>query len=250
MKFFVLLLTILISSVCFCQNVKDSKGKKQGNWSKVYPGSKVYEYKGQFKDDKPVGTFTYYYLSSKVKAIIKHGDGTNRSEAFFYHENGVLMSHGIYRDMKKDSVWLNFGPSGRISNTETFKNGLLNGKNVIYYVPEDPSDKSQKVSAVNIYLDGKLNGECIQYFENGTIKEKGSYVLDKKVGIWERYHPSGKKMMQERYKNGVRHGFCYAYDESGKELGKVYYFNGKKLEGKELEAKLNYFKQKGIDPNE
>jgi len=250
MKFLILFISIVLTNVVICQNVTDSKGKKQGVWSKIYPGTKVYEYKGQFKDDKPVGTFTYYYKSSKVKAVIKHGTGTNRSEAFFYHENGALMSHGIYRDMKKDSVWLNFGPSGRISNSETFKNGVLNGKNVIYYVSEEASDNSKRVSAVNYYLDGKLNGESIQYFENGSVKEKGTYTNGKKTGIWERYHANGKKMMLERYKEGIRHGWSYAYDESGKEIAKVYFYNGKKLEGKELQARMNYFKEKGINPNE
>lgn len=250
MKFLILLISIVLTNSVFGQNVTDSKGKKQGAWSKIYPGTKVYEYKGQFKDDKPVGTFTYYYKSSKVKAVIKHDAGTNRSEALFYHENGALMSHGIYRDLKKDSVWLNFGPSGRISNSETYKNGVLNGKNVIYYVSEEASDNSKRVSAVNYYLDGKLNGESIQYFENGSVKEKGTYTLDKKTGIWERYHANGKKMMLERYKNGIRHGWSFAYDESGKEIAKVYFYNGKKLEGKELQARMNYFKEKGINPND
>jgi antitoxin component YwqK of YwqJK toxin-antitoxin module len=250
MKFFILLFALLTTNICFCQNVTDSKGKKQGEWSRIYPGTKVYEYKGQFKDGRPVGTFTYFYKSTKVKAIIKHGAETNRSEAFFYHENGAIMSHGIYRDLKKDSIWLNYGPSGRISNSETFKNGILNGKNVIYYVSEEASDNSKRVSAVNYYVNGKLNGESVQYFENGSVKEKGTYTLDKKTGIWERYHASGKKMMLERFKNGIRHGWCFAYDEAGKEIAKVYYYNGKKLEGKELEARMNYFKQNGISPNE
>lgn len=250
MKFFILLFSVLVSTAFFGQNQKDSKGRKQGVWTKTYPGSKVYEYKGRFKNDKPVGTFTYFYISSKKKAIITHDSLSNRSEAYFYHENGALMSHGIYRDMKKDSIWLNYGPSGRISNYETYKNGILNGKNVIFYVSEEASDNSKRVSAVNYYVNGLLNGESTQYFENGALKEKGTYTLNKKTGIWERYHTTGKKMMLERFKNGIRHGWCYAYDESGKEIAKVYYYNGRKLEGKELEAQMNYFKQKGISPND
>ena len=44
-------------------NKVDEKGKKQGVWEKTYPRSKVLHYKGQFKDDKPVGTFQYFYSS-------------------------------------------------------------------------------------------------------------------------------------------------------------------------------------------
>jgi antitoxin component YwqK of YwqJK toxin-antitoxin module len=103
---------------------------------------------------------------------------------------------------------------------------------------------------VSNYLDGLLNGESIQYFENGTIREKGAYIQGKKNGVCEKYHASGVKMVQERFKEGVRHGWCYAYSEAGKEIGKVYYFNGQQLEGKALEKKLAELKQKGIDPNQ
>ena len=49
----IFLLTFLISFIGIGQNQIDSKGRKQGPWSKTYPKSKVYEYKGQFKDNKP-----------------------------------------------------------------------------------------------------------------------------------------------------------------------------------------------------
>lgn len=250
MKFLIVFLISCFSIVSFAQNHTDAKGLKQGPWSKLYPNSKVYQYKGQFKDDKPVGTFTYYYENTKVKAIIKHGDGAKRSEAFFYHDNGKLMSYGIYRDLKKDSIWLNFGPSGRLSTSETYSNDVLNGKKTIYYVPEDPNDKKQIVSAVYNYTQGKLNGESLEYFPTGVVKEKGNYVMDKRVGVWETYHSNGKRMMQERFKDGMKHGWCYAYDEAGKVVGKQYFYNNKRLQGKELEAKLEYFKKNGIDPNE
>ena len=71
-------------------------------WQKTYPKSRAFEYKGQFKDDKPVGTFTYYYLTNTIKAVIEHQENSNRSVAKMYHENGKPMSVGIYRNLKKD----------------------------------------------------------------------------------------------------------------------------------------------------
>ena len=250
MKLLIALILIFIGTNLNAQNFTDTKGKKQGVWSKTYPGSKVYQYKGQFKDDKPVGTFTYFYPTTKVKAIIKHDGGSNRSVAYFYHENTKLMSSGIYRDMKKDSIWLNFGPSGKLSSSETYKNDLLDGKKIVYYVPEQIEDNSRRISATSNYVSGKIDGEYLEFFENGTIKIKGSYALDKKIGIWYSYHPNGKKMMLERFKNGVRHGWAFGYDEKELEIGRFYYYYGSRLEGKELEHKLAQFKEKGINPNE
>ncbi len=241
---------VIVSALCFSQiNQTDSKGRKQGPWEKVYPGTRVYIYKGQFKDDKPVGKFVYYYQSSKVKAIIKHEESSNRSEAYYYHESGVLMSFGIYRDMKKDSIWTNFGPSGRLSSKETYKNDSLNGQTVIFYIPEELSDKSQRPSILYNYVNGKLEGESIEYFESGTVKKKGQYKANKKVGLWEEFHTNGNKANEVRYKNGIKHGWAYLYNTSGNRTSSVYFYMGRRLEGEELKEKLRQMKELGINPN-
>jgi len=163
-------------------NQVDAKGRKQGIWEKPYPDSKALQYKGQFKDDKPVGTFTYYYPNHKVKAVIKHDPSGNRSVANMYHDNGSIMGIGIYRNEKKDSVWLNYGPSGRLSNSETYKNGVLHGEKIIYFVPEDPNDKTQRIASKQTFIDGKIDGPFIEYFDNGQVRKTGQYVNFKPDG--------------------------------------------------------------------
>ena len=112
------LFVVFSMSICFGQiNQVDAKGKKQGPWEKTYPDSKVYMYKGQFKNDRPVDKFVYFYPSSKVKAVINHDVTTGRSEAYYYHENQALMSFGIYRNLKKDSI----------VNIDTFDNIIIGG---------------------------------------------------------------------------------------------------------------------------
>lgn len=250
MKWTLLTVLVFLSSTMFAQlNQVDSKGRKQGEWSKTYPGTRVYQYKGQFKDDKPVGKFTYFYQSSKVKAVINHApDG--RSEAFYYHENGVVMSYGIYRNMKKDSIWTNFGPSGRLSNKETYFKDSLHGQKAVYYVPEDPTDKSQRLAALMNYNMGVLEGEYKELFNDGVLKRKGNYKEGKMDGPWEEFHPNGKRSILYRYKDGVKHGWSIAYDTNMKRIGEQYYYYGRRLEGRELQDKLKAMEQKGIDPND
>ena len=63
------ILFISFFSLCvIAQNKIDENGKKQGPWKKTYPRSIAVQYEGQFKDDKPVGTFKYYYPSRKIQA--------------------------------------------------------------------------------------------------------------------------------------------------------------------------------------
>jgi antitoxin component YwqK of YwqJK toxin-antitoxin module len=242
-----LLFFLLIAVQGISQNVIDANGKKQGQWSKLYPGTKVYQYKGQFKDDKPVGTFMYYYQSSKLKAIVKHIEGSNRSEAQFYHDNGVIMSRGIYLDLKKDSVWSNFGPTGRLSNKETYKADVLHGKKTIFFVLEDPNDKSQIVSSISNYKEGLLEGEFVEYFDGGSMKEKGNYLNGKKSGFWMKYSITGSIMIEECFKEGLRNGWTKSFDESGKEVGKQYYLQGRVIKGKELEVRLNQIKKQASE---
>ena len=230
-------------------NQTDAKGKKQGKWEKKYPKSNAYEYKGQFKDNKPVGTFTYYYESNKVKAVIVHDEKTGRSVATMYHETGQLFATGIYRNQLKDSIWDYYGPSGRQSLKETYSKDKLNGRSTVYYVSEDPNDNSMKMAKVSNYVNGVLEGEVTEYFESGTIKSKGKFVAGKLDGLYTINHPNGKAMIIERYKKGSRHGWCSTYDGNGKELGKKYFYYGRELQGEELDRKMKEMKELGINPN-
>jgi antitoxin component YwqK of YwqJK toxin-antitoxin module len=237
-----------LSLSAFAQvNQTDAKGRKQGVWEKIYPGTRVYMYKGEFKDDKPNGTFVYFYKSGKSKAVIEHS-ATPRSEGYFYHETGGVMSYGIYTNFKKDSIWVNWDNIGRLSSRESYKNDSLHGMKVIYYLAPE-GDKSQRPMTILNYNNGQLHGEFKEYFDSGKLKNSGTYENNKKVGVWETYHVDGGKMSLERYQNGVRHGWCIGYDKNGKEEGRKYFYRGHLLEGKQLKQKMSEMKRLGISPN-
>ncbi len=251
MKQFFFLQLIMLPFLAHLQiNQVDAKGRKQGVWEKKFPNSQVYQYKGQFKDDKPVGTFIYYHENNKVSAILKHQPNSNRTDAVYYHDNGKVMSIGHFIAQKKDSVWKNYGPSERITSIETFKNGELHGPRIVYYVPQDINSKVVKVAIESNYVNGKLDGKYTEYFDIGGVKKMGEYKLNKKIGEWVTNNPNGTKLMLDRYKDGVPHGWQVAYNSKGVEVGKKYYYYGKNLVGKELETKLKYLKEHGINPNE
>ena len=249
-KLILLMLSFQFAFFTYSQvNQVDGQGRKQGVWEKKYPNSIAYEYKGQFKNDQPVGTFTYYYPSNKVKVVMKHDEKTKRSEAYMYYESGNLMSFGIYKNQKKDSVWTKFGPSKRISSRETYKNDILNGKSIVYYVPEDITDKSVKIARESTYKDGKLEGEVIEYFDFGTIKAKSHYLNGLRHGQFLTNHANGKPMLEEHYLYNYKHGFFRAFDESGKEIGRMYYKMGQLLEGDELQQWIDECKRTGRNLN-
>ncbi len=249
MKSYLTLLICLFTFSAFAQvNKTDLNGKKQGVWEKVYPGTRVFMYRGEFKDDKPIGTFVYFYKSGKSKAVIEHSE-TSRSAGYFYHETGGVMSYGIYNNLKKDSIWVNWDNIGRLSSRESYQNDSLHGMKVIYYLPPT-GDKSQRPMSVYNYKNGQRHGEFKEYFDSGKLKISGAYENNKKVGVWDSYHVDGGKMAMERYKKGQRHGWCIAYNKKGKEEGRNYFYYGRLLEGKELKKKMSEMKRLGLNPNE
>lgn len=231
-------------------NRVDDQGRKQGKWVKTFDDSEAIRYKGQFKNDQPIGKFVYYYPNNTVRSIIIHDENSNRSEAYFYHTTEDLLAHGIYRNQKKDSVWTHFLPTGHYSFIETYDNGELNGERITYYgvdANEDP--KVKLILKKALYKNGEQHGEYIEYFPDGIIKGKGKYKHGYPDGVILKNHPNGKTMIKERWKNKKKHGWWTTYDESGKELGRKYYREGVELSGKELDAYIQELKEKGINPN-
>ncbi len=93
----------------------------------------------------------------------------------------------------------------------------------------------------NSYKDGKIDGICKRYYENGNLQSEsvwkdGTLVQD---GIKKSYHPDGSLRSIGTYVNGKRHGVLTRYHNNGqisatvtfehgkeKGIGKLYYENG------------------------
>tara|TARA_B100000508_G_scaffold91658_2_gene71474 strand:+ start:40453 stop:41226 length:774 start_codon:yes stop_codon:yes gene_type:complete len=238
------------TSVLAQRNETDSQGRKHGEWVKMYPQSTVPKYKGQFEHGKPVGKFVYFYPSSKIKTIIVHDDNSDRSEAYFYHENKELLAFGIYRGQKKDSVWTHYRPTGDLAFKETYKDGELHGLKTTYYGPEATETDQVVVLKTIMFENGRAHGEVVEYFPDGVVKMKGVYNRGAFDGQVKRYHPNGKIMILERWKRRTKHGWWITYDYNGKEISRAYFRNGKRLEGAKLKEYMQELKAKGINPNE
>jgi antitoxin component YwqK of YwqJK toxin-antitoxin module len=249
LKLIIFVFTINIT--LFAQiNQIDSKGRKQGIWQKTYPKSEVLQYKGQFRDDKPVGTFEYYYPGGQLKAIIEHLSDGRHARATYYFENKMLMTEGFYLDQKKDSTWVNYNEEGLVLAVESFKKDKLSGKKVIYYLEDQiETEKLNPLSVAN-YKNDTLHGDYREYFSTGKLKQIGKYENGKIVGEWKEYYPNGSIFKVSKFKDDRLHGWSISYTKDGEESGKILYQNGEKLTGKELDSFLKLCEKNGIDPNQ
>ena len=180
------------------QNVTDDQGRRQGEWSKKWENG-VTRYKGQFLNDKPVGTFYYWYESGEPQTVLAYSAGGHIAHCVTYGLNGSVSAKGKYLDQLKDSTWLFYDEKGRLRSKNNYNEGLLEGVQVTY-------NYAGKIMEIIHYFDDKKHGEWTQFHSNGQTKVKGHWNEGYPAGKYYRYGESGLKLSQGQYKKGLSTG--------------------------------------------
>lgn len=200
-------------------NGTDAKGRKQGAWSKTWPNGKT-RYLGQFKDDKPVGTFKHYDEEGKLTTLQEHAGDGRISRARHFHPNGTLMAAGKYVGQEKDSLWNYYGPDGKLRKVERFTAGQLNGEQVTYYPDGSVAEKENRKAGV-------LNGAHTSWFANGKLKSEATYLNGEAEGKMVFYYQDGKKEIEGNVVNGDRDGTWLYFNPDGSLQLQALYERGK-----------------------
>jgi antitoxin component YwqK of YwqJK toxin-antitoxin module len=243
MKWIVLVFQLfLITSMGFGQtqgdgNETDLKGRKQGKWVKFHEGTEKKRYVGTFKNDIPIGKFTYFYETGEVSAVTDFINDNKTAYTRMYHLNGKVMAVGKYIDKKKDSTWLSFNDRKEIISQENYVNGKLNGENIVYY-PSDPSKGKVKRYEITNYEAGLKHGKWIQFYSTEKTKAEGVYKDGNFDGRIKWFFSNGKLEIEGYYKHAVKYGFWKYYEDDGAFKSKVYYRNGQVIKDDVLERNL------------
>ncbi len=101
----------------------------------------------------------------------------------------------------------------------SYKNGELDGLNVVYY--------KNNIKEIGHWKDGKQNGLFQMYTEDGILIDSGTFKDGERDGLTEQfYNDTGKLRVSANYKNGVLDGEFKAYYPNGDIQGEVTYKNG------------------------
>ena len=220
-----LILALGLAASAFAQppasvNRKDAQGRKQGPWEKPWADSQQLRYQGQFKDDKPVGTFTYFSTAGKVESTVAHYATGDASRARHFHPDGKLMAEGRYVGEQKDSIWNYYDARGALRSTERWKNGKFNGDQEAFF----PNGKAAERCTSK---DGKRNGPCQQFFDNGQVRTSTTYVNDEADGSNMVFSEDGKKEIEGQNVRGQRDGLWKHYNADGSVLMQILYAKDK-----------------------
>ena len=101
----------------------------------------------------------------------------------------------------------------------SYKNGELDGLNVIYY--------KDNIKEIGHWKDGKQNGLFQLYTEEGILVDDANFKEGERDGLTKQfYSDTGKLRVSGNYKNGVLDGEFKAYYPNGNLQGEVNYKNG------------------------
>lgn len=166
------------------------------------------ERKEKYVYGKKDGEWTTYHANGNLNESASYKNNLQTGKHLFYDAEGNKIYEGNYTIIKTDSIELSVktGPEWRWEkNVLTFETNYTNGKEQglrkSYY-------KSGKVASVSTFTDDLLQGEEIEYYENGNIKNKRNY--------YSFFTPSKEKKMNQT-------GWSLHYAEDGKLLQKTYY---------------------------
>ncbi len=221
MKNVFVVIIVLFSQAVFSQegNKTDAKGK-QGEWKKYHENGAL-RYVGSFKNDQPIGEFTYYYNTGKIQSKMTHTK--NGSYSITYHKEGGPKAVGKFVNQKKDSTWVYYDLDGYKIASDYYVKGLRNRISKTFY-------QSGKVAEEKEYKDDFEQGSWNKYWEDGKKKMTATYEKGALEGKAVYYNSLGVRSISGYYYHSLRNGIWVYFEDDGKAVKKKEeYNNGKKV---------------------
>ncbi|PWT70734.1 MAG: hypothetical protein C5B59_20235 [Bacteroidetes bacterium] len=190
--------------------------KREGNFEEFYETGElkaIYPYeKGTLN-----GECIYYDKDQRIFGKLVYARDVLQSAGYFdklgkqigfARRNNDLISLDAYNAEGYKTSHLNYDAKGNLTGLCT------------YYYP------SGKISQTEEYRDGKINGSSISYYRNGQKKSEVTMVDGKEDGYYTGYFLNGQKQSEGWYRNAEAEGHWISYDELGNVTTKTYYIDG------------------------
>ena len=168
-----------------------------------------------YKNGKELATYRYYKNTNIIAQKSTKPDANKKYEMFFYDRNAVEIAHV----------------------TMEFYQKPIDGK--IIYFNTDNDRQITTISSYANYIDGILQGEAVNYNNEGKILAKGIYKDDKPFnGTFTNPWDNAIKT----YKNGILDGEVLFYSDKGTLVARGINKNGKRWSGQFYDIDYDTFK--------
>jgi uncharacterized protein len=188
---------------------------------------------------KKEGTWETYYTNGNIRETNTYKNNLQIGKSIGYDEEGNMIYDANFEIIKGDSIDISVktGTEKRWKNKvlvfeTTYKNGKENGIRKSYF-------PSGKLSQIQNFVDDLLQGESIEYYENGNIKSKRNYNSFVTASKEKKFNQTGWVFQYDD--DGILSTKLF-FDSLGNRIIQYSYHNGKLNQiyiDKVLE--LNYF---------
>lgn len=199
-------------------NTIDQRGKKQGDWIRVWPDGSMY-YQGTFKDGYPTGQFVYFHDQGGVMSTMINMDQGRRVYSKTYRTDGSLQAEGMYMRRlqlnskgdpmhEKHGAWKFYDEAGNLRLQENYDRDVKHGAYGAY------SSKGQTLEEGN-FVKGDRDGTWRTFDEAGTLLSEMSYRIGLFHGACRIFYEQGLPQSAGMYIDGVEHGFWKTFHSNG-----------------------------------
>ena len=199
--------------------------------------------------------------------ILKNLNSIPNGKYIEYYKNGQIKIQGHTKEGKRDGEFKAFLKNGKSAGSVIYKDGKIIKSTLIKAMKNNAS--FPPVDNINYKLDtthtlgkvefengllriyfifnknGLLDGNSIEYYEEGNIESIVPYKNNVVEGLVITYYENGNIKEEVNYKNDNMNGEAKSYDENGKLNGRTIFKDNIKLEEevhKENEILKNTFK--------
>jgi antitoxin component YwqK of YwqJK toxin-antitoxin module len=239
------------------------KGLLQGKYNDYNYNGKL-SISGSYENGERNGTWNYYTIDGRLWQVEQYQEGNLEGKAILYHSNGKVKQEIDYHNGEKHGYQARYAPNGALLVSMLWEYGTLKG--YTYYGKDGKllplialPGGTGKVAAFYSngnrsfeveYIDGNMNGRFVmfhdngkpyysgtelfgnttgeskEYYETGQLFYEYNYLLDNIQGESKEYYENGKLKELGHHVCGYPHGWTIHYDNTGKETGRYYFFNG------------------------
>ncbi|MGL6118870.1 MAG: toxin-antitoxin system YwqK family antitoxin [Fusobacteriaceae bacterium] len=195
-------------------------GKKE-----VIMGTQSYKKDGLIYKENEIKPFTgriiLKHLNNQIYYEGSLKEGKPHGESAEYDDTGDLVKKGAFNNGEKHGEFVYYNEDGSVKKEEKYSNGkVVNSKEIWYY-------DNGEINMILENNDGSRNGILTKNYESGVMWHKGGYDNEQHHGTVSWYSKQENLMMIKSYKNGVLNGKSIFYEDDGKTVTKViYYENG------------------------
>jgi antitoxin component YwqK of YwqJK toxin-antitoxin module len=145
------------------------------------------------------GKYISYFQNGQKQQEGSYKEGAQNGKFHYWHQNGTLNYEVDFEKGKWHGKKTTFFQSGKVSTLEFYKEGKLQGSKKSYDESENLSAEylyeagvltgpfktiaGEVITSEGHYIEGKLDGEVINRYDNGTVGQKVVYTIGKLVSI-------------------------------------------------------------------